>query len=474
MARGPERTQVLTGATVRSYRVEEPLGMGGMGYVMAARHVVTGQRVALKFLFPEGLDAAAITRMEREARALASLQSAHATRIYGFEQTDDGVPYIVMELVEGRSLAAELKARKSVPVYEAARWLVQACDALAEAHAVGIVHRDLKPANLFLTRGRDGGDHVKLMDFGIAKVVGAETLTSTANALGTPHFMSPEQIASPKKVDARTDVWALGVCFYRMISGAFPFNAETAPAVFVTIVGSPPVRLSTLCGDVPPDVERFVDRCLAKDPAARVQTIRECAAELARFARKHDALVLSTAPMPRPPPDVPASGPDVGATTKTRPSRETKRRTLQATAMTSLVVAAGIAGAIAITPRAKNETATTALITSSSPPLPAPAVSSAATATLLGVSPVPAPSSDPSDQPEITRVYCPPEAYDRKTGECRSPIFAAPIKTLGPRVTPAGRPRDSMTPEEVRRAAAEGAAKLGPDSDDPPGSVRLK
>ena len=213
------------------YRIESILGAGGMGIVAEGLHIELSLRVALKFLRPElgGVDVAA--RFRHEALALARLRSEHVTRVIDIGRLDNGIPYIVMEFLEGTDLAQELSESGPLPVAVAIDYLLQAIDALAEAHAVGIVHRDLKPANLFIARRADGSKIVKILDFGVAKSLTPDEdqdlgLTRATMQIGSPMYMSPEQMRSPALVDQRTDIWALGIILYRALTGELPFAGQ--------------------------------------------------------------------------------------------------------------------------------------------------------------------------------------------------------------------------------------------------------
>ncbi len=216
------------------YRVTRVLGEGGMGVVVAATHIQLDEPVALKFMLPSALGSTeAIARFLREARSAVKLKSEHVARVSDVGTLDTGAPYIVMEYLEGSDLAGELLTRGPLPPTDTVEYVVQACDALAEAHALGIVHRDLKPANLFVTRRRDGSPLVKVLDFGISKssalneVGGGGSLTKTGGLMGSPVYMSPEQMKSAKDTDARTDIWALGIILYELVGGRTPFESET-------------------------------------------------------------------------------------------------------------------------------------------------------------------------------------------------------------------------------------------------------
>ena len=255
--------------------------------VMAATHLGLGQRVAIKFLHTEVLENAdAVVRFLREARLAARIQSQHVARVMDLGNLEDGAPYIVMEYLAGENLAAVV-ARGPLPVEHAVDYVLQACDAMTEAHAIGIVHRDLKPSNLFLATRVDGSRIVKVLDFGVSKLVQGELdaagLTRTRTVLGSPAYMSPEQTRSSRHVDSRTDIWAFGVIVFELLSGRTPFLGATPADIIPKIVNQAPPRLSRLCGHVPPQLEAAVMRCLQKNPADRFQTIADFRSEIAKF-----------------------------------------------------------------------------------------------------------------------------------------------------------------------------------------------
>ncbi|WP_437806742.1 protein kinase domain-containing protein [Sorangium sp. So ce1078] len=277
------------------YEVERVLGEGGMGVVVAARHLLLGERVAIKFLLPQARERAdLVARFLREGQAAARIRSEHVTRVYDVGTLARGEPYLVMEYLEGIDLKALLRERGPLPVELACDYLLQACEALAEAHALGIVHRDLKPGNLFLSQRADGSPLIKVIDFGISKMaLAAETIapemrdmTQTATMLGSPLYMAPEQMLSTKTVDARADVWSMGAILYQLLTGAMPFRGESVMEIYDRILEGPP-RLHGLRADVPDRLEWVVQRCLQRHPAERFGNIAELAAELARFAPPH-------------------------------------------------------------------------------------------------------------------------------------------------------------------------------------------
>src|SRR6478735_1771747 len=234
------------------YRVERVLGRGGMGVVIAARHLLLDELVAIKFLLPEALQSAeAVARFEREARAAVKIKSEHVARVTDVARLENGTPYMVMELLRGRDLAAQLREGGPLPLAEVTDYLLQAGEAIAEAHGLGIVHRDLKPANLFLTKRADGSPCIKVLDFGISKLTNASStrdqgMTKTATVMGSPFYMSPEHLMSSRDVDMRTDIWALGVICFELLTGKLPFQADTLPQLCMTITLAPPVLLRSL------------------------------------------------------------------------------------------------------------------------------------------------------------------------------------------------------------------------------------
>ena len=275
------------------YQIERILGLGGMGVVVAARHLQLEQRVAIKFVLPGALfNAEAMQRFAREARAAVRLRSEHVARVLDVGTMQQGMPYMVMEYLEGRDLGDMIENHGPLRPTDAADFVLQACEAVAEAHASGIIHRDLKPRNLFVTHAVDGKPLVKVLDFGISKQTamgssgGDLSLTSTTTVMGSPNYMSPEQLRSAKTVDARTDIWAIGVIIYESLTGAVPFVAETVTQLTAMVLQDPPRPLEELRKDLPPGLSRVVARCLEKDPARRYGSVAELAQELEPFGSK--------------------------------------------------------------------------------------------------------------------------------------------------------------------------------------------
>ncbi len=267
------------------YRVERILGRGGMGVVLEATHLALGKRVAIKLLHADAADEQARQRFAREARIAAQLPDEHIAAVTDFGQTAAGEPYLVMELLGGRDLEQELKARGPLPVAEAVDLLLQACEGVADAHAAGLVHRDLKPSNLFLARRRDGSALVKVLDFGLSKVTaeGRDNLTATESAFGTPQYMSPEQIRSAKYVDARTDQHALAMILYEILAGRPPYVAESVTGLYVVISTAAAPSLRALRPEAPAGLDAAIARALAKGPDDRFPDVGAFAAALAPF-----------------------------------------------------------------------------------------------------------------------------------------------------------------------------------------------
>ena len=271
------------------YRIERMIGQGAMGAVYAACHEALQKRVALKILFEEHVHSQeTVNRFFNEARAAAGIESDHVARVLDVGQLETGAPFMALELLEGADLAAVLQQGTRLSVHDVVDWVLQALEALAEAHSLGIVHRDLKPANLFLARRRDGTRVVKVLDFGISKfsgLTGAQpTFTVTSSILGSPVYMAPEQLRNAKSVDARADIWAMGVVIYELLSGSVPFVADSVAELFVAVLEHVPASLQTCRPDIPPELDEVVMRCLSRDVEARFRDVGELAVALAPFA----------------------------------------------------------------------------------------------------------------------------------------------------------------------------------------------
>jgi serine/threonine-protein kinase len=269
------------------YTVERVVGVGGMGVVLAARHVELDERVAIKMLLPtlSPLGEPA-TRFVREARAAIKIRNEHVVRVFDVGRLEGGAPYIVMEYLEGCDLSRLVEEIGPLKVQDAIEYVVQACEAIAAAHALGIVHRDLKPANLFLARTGDGRACVKVLDFGISKIAEGPAgsprgLTSTSAIMGTPCFMSPEQLRSTRDVDARADIWSIGAILHALLTGDPPYDGESNADVSAKIIRDAPTPIRQLRPEVPKAIEEVILRCLEKEPSARFEDVAELAHALA-------------------------------------------------------------------------------------------------------------------------------------------------------------------------------------------------
>ena len=277
----------LVGAVLnRRYRLTRPLGQGGMGVVYAGEVEGTRQAVAIKLLRAEYLDDTAIVaRFVEEAHIAARIVHPNVLRVFDVQRAEDGTPYLVMELLEGQPLASLLKAQSRLPVAQAVTMLQGVLAGLGAAHGLGVVHRDLKPDNVYLSHAGPGGAVVvKLLDFGIAKVMdaagGMGNQTKTGMLLGTPAYMSPEQIKNAKDVDARTDLWSAGVMFYEMITGRQAFPAPTEFARLAAVLGTQPDPIVGVDPTLAPWAP-FVERAMHKDRAQRFQSAAEMAHAIA-------------------------------------------------------------------------------------------------------------------------------------------------------------------------------------------------
>jgi len=274
------------------YEVERIIGVGGMGVVVSALHKKLEQRVAFKFLLASMRTNEFSDRFQREGRAAAKVQSEHIARVHDVGVLENGTPYLMMEYLVGADLADYLADQGALPIEDAVDFIIQACDALASAHASGVIHRDLKPSNLFVTRRSDGSALLKVLDFGISKLAQIEVaeldpranLTRPGTLLGSPMYMSPEQLENAKTVDQRTDIWAIGVVLHQLVVGTPMFESESFLRLASTIMNDPPPSLADILPDAPPALERIIHRCVEKNPANRYPSVAELAADLAPLA----------------------------------------------------------------------------------------------------------------------------------------------------------------------------------------------
>jgi serine/threonine-protein kinase len=441
------------------YRIDRILGQGGMGTVVAATNLLIDQPVALKFLLPElASDAAVVERLLREARASARLRSEHVCLVYDVGN-DNGAPFIVMELLDGRDLASMVSTRTVLPVSIATDYILQAAVGLAEAHALGIVHRDLKPANLFLTRRLDGTPLIKVLDFGIAKAPSDTQfhLTRTAAVMGSPGYMSPEQLRSTRDADARSDIWALGVILFELTAGRPPFVAESITELTLRVAVDPTPRLP----GVPPEFERVVARCLEKDPSRRFGDVGQLAAALAPFGTARAAetaagivsMLRASTVAPSPPAVLADATPTtLGSSASSLPSPTVRRSRLPwGVAAGGALVAAGV---LVVTAMGGGSRAPALPSVHVDAPVPrAPVVSSPATGgdtaaasnPAVGTAAVPAPALQPIASVPSTAAGSPPDTKPPAVVTSSPPAVQAQPARSSPPSSPAANPSEDST-----------------------------
>jgi serine/threonine-protein kinase len=386
-----QQAPVKEGETLAGkYRVERVLGVGGMGVVVAATHLELDQKVAIKFLLPSALESEeAGSRFQREAKAASRLKSSHVAKVLDVGKLEDGSPYMVMEYLDGLDLGRIIKELNQLAVEDAVWFVVQACEAIAEAHALGIIHRDIKPQNLFVTKRVDGRALVKVLDFGISKNISGESamsLTRTTSVMGSPLYMSPEQMRSSKNVDVRSDIWALGVILYELLTGRVPFEAEAVPELCLKVVSDPATPPHELRADMPEALSAVVIKCLEKLPERRFQNVAELVAALDPFCpasergaaeRIANVLKVVTTSQPSfPASDVARSNPKVktdvswGRDSKpqSKPFFADRKNQIGVVVAVALLCAVGVAIRIGLKKKDPETAAPSATITSAPPP----------------------------------------------------------------------------------------------------------
>ncbi len=376
------------------YRLQGLLGEGGMGLVVSAHDELLDRVVAIKLLRRESAsDPVMVERFLREARAAAQLKSEHVARVLDvgtIPKASGGLPFMVLEFLLGSDLADVLGAKGALAPAVACNYLVQACDAVAEAHALGIVHRDLKPENLYLTTSLGGADLVKVLDFGVSKVLGMESasLTTTGIAVGSPVYMAPEQLRGSRDVGPRADVWSLGVLLYELLTASVPFEAETLPDLCLKITQDAPVPIRERRPELPAALAAVVMRCLEKDPVKRYFDAAELADALAPFAHEVVRSAVS-GPYPKV---------DPGAVTLAAEAIPLPRPAPRRRALTWLAVA-GLAAVFTGAWLAHGSACATVVLA---------AVDSATAASALGQGPVPPGATGVALEPEATAAVTPP------------------------------------------------------------------
>jgi len=288
---GPREEDMPEGESLAGkYRVERVLGAGGMGVVVRVTPLEGEGLFALKFLRPSvARDPVAAKRFLREAAAAGRIESPHVVKISDVGELASGTPYLVMEYLEGATLDERLAAEPRLPLEQACDLALQIAQGLAAAHAMGVIHRDIKPANLYVLRGPDGEDLLKIADFGVSKILDpdgpeGQALTRTQTSIGSPLYMAPEQMRSARTADARADQWSLGAVLYRMVSGHLPFDAKSLPRLCVQVLTADFVPVATRCPELPAEFAAAVERCFRLEPAERYADVAELAEALVPFA----------------------------------------------------------------------------------------------------------------------------------------------------------------------------------------------
>jgi hypothetical protein len=436
-----ERSLKAGDVILGKYRMERVLGKGGMGEVLAVRHLELDDLFAIKLLLPKVLEKPdAVERFLREARAAAHLKGEHLVKVMDVGRLEDGSPYMIMEYLTGSDLAAVARERGPLPLKEALDYVLQACEAIAEAHAAGIIHRDLKPANLFLTRRANGAAFIKVLDFGISKRQDSteEDLTQSGAIVGSPHYMSPEQMRRSKTVDARGDIWSMGVVLYRLVTGVPPFQGENAGEVLAGVLQDDPEPPSSIVPDLPPELDAIIARALQKKPDRRYQSMNEFAVALRDLLGEEPAPISRGAPLSvRAVTDIAAAPTLAGATLEPSPGAPVGRKKTSRAVMAAAVTATALAAA-----------AGGWLIHRWTAPAPARPVTAAASDTasaLADTAAAPGPSAPSAEVPAAPLSKVTPAVT-------AAPEVAAP--TASPGAAPTASPSAALTARQQARPAS--------------------
>ncbi len=488
----------LLGTTIQDrYRIQRRIGQGGMGIVYEAEHVLIGRKVALKTLSEHAaFSAGCVARFQREAQAAAAVGNAHIVDVMDMGQLDNGAFYIVLEYLEGVELNLALAEQGRFPVARAVRIVRQLCEALAAVHRAGIIHRDLKPENVFLVR-RDGhDDFVKVLDFGVCKFreEGSPRLTSTGDAVGTPHFMAPEQVEGRTNVSHSVDIYALGAILHFLLVGRPPFDAPTLPRLFLKICHDPVPTLAAQLEGAPPALDAVVQRALAKDPKERFDSCDELHQALEPFLDHHgDRAIQSVHETPGRSPggsratlsdeytqtlvdDGPLPRPSDTETHITLPLaglNPMSSRFARAALVTALVISAGALGAVYLfeedaseAPSSKAATRTSAAVHGDTASLP-PTVDAPADGAQARMRPQVS-SSVRVEEPESLEptAAAPPARLRGRDASALRAVSATPVSSVSPPASP-----DTSATADPRALRASGSNQRPPTPAAPPAAA---
>jgi hypothetical protein len=450
------------------YRIEEPLGSGGMGVVCRATHLGLETPVAIKLIRPDfNADAEFVRRFLNEARRAAVLHSDRVARVHDVGQLDSGEPFLVMELLEGLELSQYMKQNGPLTPSDALNIALQICEGLAEAHANGIVHRDIKPGNTFLVRRADGRFGVKILDFGISKQLGdgAATLnTNSGQSLGSPWYMSPEQMLDASRVDHRSDIWSLGVLLFEMLTDHRPFDGATVPEVCAKVLTAPAPSIRYWRPELDPELEAIVAHCLEKHPDERYPDVSALGAELHEYVARGPRADARIEPTSFFQPIDPNEG-SIAPIAATRMSTRRRMRFAHALGIVGLFITVAVAG-LAFGQRTllsarRGAERVRADIAAARAPNPAPTVTTAPT-----VAPEPAPVVTPVP-PVTSTPVAPVDTAPASPAPPATNVSAAPVSAPSPApvaATPAPSPLRAAT---KATAAAEPADETGADLPEP-------
>jgi serine/threonine-protein kinase len=473
------------------YRLIRLLGQGGMGSVWHAQHLALNASVALKFIDAERLDGAALQRFLGEARVAAALRSAHVVQIldYGFE---DQIPYFAMEMLEGETLAERLKRQKRLDIEQTGRVVQHVSRAISRAHDAGVIHRDLKPQNIFIV-GNEEDEIVKVLDFGIAKSTrgllgnSAAASTNTGALIGTPHYMSPEQVEGDKSIDVRSDLWSLGVVVYQCLLGELPFAGDTIGSIALAIC-SRPLPVPSQRGAVPPGFDAWFETACARDPEARFRSARQASSEFMALCagsngRAAPAPIVASAEfaLMNTSAAEAASATVLGTTTgraateaPARPAPRSRPK-LQLVALLALLALLGAGAAVAFSGGGKADTPAIEMRASSGAPNPTGALEPAAGSS----ADVAAGSTQPSASAPVPSVAPPVEEPPAVTSTIIGTVSAttaaplparAPVNEVPRKVTPTV---PAPTPTSARPASHESTVQAPPPVAPPPAPARI-